>query len=200
MNLCDPGRHDGAASVRAAPLAALALTLATSAWIASAAAPAGPCIKIFGAGLAVTLVIMSIGGWLASGRGELGANAVSGSPSGRSQSSWPLPFCSTRHDRYRSTSCTTQRWRVLLFGVTAFGTMHQSAEFILLGLSNQAARACRTTWEWYGAHPRSDRAGVIWMTLRARKNPRATRLLSLASALRQYCATLARGVSSRVPT
>ena len=28
---------------------------------------------------------------------------------------------------------TTQRLVVLLFGVTAFGTMHQSAEFILLG-------------------------------------------------------------------
>src|SRR5688500_7720924 len=48
----------------AAPLAALALTLATSAWIAFLLlAPWGRGIKIFGAVLAVPLVIMSIGGW-----------------------------------------------------------------------------------------------------------------------------------------
>ena len=48
----------------AAPLAALGLTLATSAWIAFLLLhPLARGIKIFGAVVAVPLVIMSIGGW-----------------------------------------------------------------------------------------------------------------------------------------
>ncbi len=35
---------------------------------------------------------------------------------------------------------TTQRLLVLTFGVTAFGTMHQSAEFILLALFDQTGQ------------------------------------------------------------
>ena len=42
-----------------------------------------------------------------------------------------------------------QRLVVLLFGVTAFGTMHQSAEFILLSLLNQSAHwRAAATWGW----------------------------------------------------
>jgi hypothetical protein len=73
-----------------------------------------------------------------------------------------------------------QRLVVLLFGVTAFGTMHQSAEFILLGLANQSAvgvprflgLGTATTLVLTGA-------GVILMTLWARKNPERAHDVSL---------------------
>ena len=81
----------------AAPLAALALTLATSAWIAFLLLhPLARGIKIFQAGLAVTLVMMSIGGWL----GVLSvdswvAHGGAWITVGRSQNSWPLASSST---------------------------------------------------------------------------------------------------------
>jgi hypothetical protein len=161
----------------AAPLAALGLTLATSAWIAFLLLhPLARGIKIFGAGLAVTLVIMSIGGWFGvwsveSWVSHAGAWIVVGTIS---------EFVAIGFLVYATMSrqavnlVTTQRLAVLLFGVTAFGTMHQSAEFILLGLSNQAATGVphylglgtALTLVLTGA-------GVIWMTLRARKNPQS---------------------------
>jgi hypothetical protein len=161
----------------AAPLAALALTLATSAWIAFLLLhPLARGIKIFGAGLAVALVIMSIGGWfgvwsveswVAHGGFWIAFGTIS-------------EFVAIAFLVYATMSRqavnlpTTQRLAVLLFGVTAFGTMHQSAEFILLGLSNQSATGVphylglgtALTLGLTGA-------GVIWMTLRARKDPQS---------------------------
>jgi len=68
---------------------------------------------------------------------------------------------------------TTRRLVVLLFGVTAFGTMHQSAEFILLGLADQAATGVpRYLGLGTALTLALTGAGVIWMTLRERKNPR----------------------------
>jgi hypothetical protein len=167
----------------AAPLAALALTLATSAWIAFLLLhPLARGIRIFGAGVAIPLVIMSIGGWFGVWSVESwvthgGFWIVVGTIS---------EFVAIGFLVYATMSrqavnlVTTQRLVVLLFGVTAFGTMHQSAEFILLGLSNQSATGVphylglgtALTLGLTGA-------GVIWMTLRARKNPHS-RAVSIA--------------------
>lgn len=162
----------------AAPLAALALTLATTAWIAFLLlCPLARGIKIFGAGLALTLVAMSIGGWLgvwsveswvARGGFWITLGTIS-------------EFVAIGFLVYATMSrqavdlVTTQRLVVLLFGVTAFGTMHQSAEFILLGLSNQAATGVpRYLGLGTALTLGLTGAGVIWMTLRARKNPRSS--------------------------
>jgi hypothetical protein len=126
----------------AAPLAALGLTLATTAWIAFLIlSPLGRNIKIFGAVVAVPLVIMTIGGWFGvssvdSWVAHGGAWIIVGTMS---------EFVAIGFLVYATMSrqavnlVTTQRLIVLLFGVTAFGTMHQSAEFILFGLLNQSA-------------------------------------------------------------
>jgi hypothetical protein len=162
----------------AAPLAALALTLATTAWIAFLLLyPLARGIKIFGAGLALTLVAISIGGWLGvwsveSWVGRGGFWITLGTIS---------EFVAIGFLVYATMSrqavdlVTTQRLVVLLFGVTAFGTMHQSAEFILLGLSNQAATGVpRYLGLGTALTLGLTGAGVIWMTLRARKNPRSS--------------------------
>jgi uncharacterized BrkB/YihY/UPF0761 family membrane protein len=65
-----------------------------------------------------------------------------------------------------------QRLIVLIFGVTAFGTMHQSAEFILFALFDQASQAVPRYLGWGTAVTLGlTGAGVIWLTLRARKKP-----------------------------
>jgi hypothetical protein len=161
----------------AAPLAALALTLATSAWIAFLLLhPLVRGIKIFGAGLAVMLVIMSIGGWLGVWSVESWvANGGVWITVGTISEFVAIAFLLyATMSRYPVNVVTTQRLAVLLFGVTAFGTMHQSAEFILFGLSNQAATGVP---HYLGVGTALTLGltgvGVIWMTLRARKNPRA---------------------------
>jgi hypothetical protein len=65
-----------------------------------------------------------------------------------------------------------QRLVILLFGVTAFGTMHQSAEFILLGLLNQSAPGV-PQYLGFGTALTLVLTGaaVIGMTLWGRKNP-----------------------------
>jgi hypothetical protein len=159
----------------AAPLAALALTLATSAWIAFLLLhPLARGIKIFGAGVAIPLVIMSVGGWFGVWSVESwvahgGFWIVVGTIS---------EFVAIGFLVYATMSrqavnlVTTQRLVVLLFGVTAFGTMHQSAEFILLGLSNQSATGVPHYLGLGTALTLSlTGAGVVWMTLRGRKNP-----------------------------
>jgi hypothetical protein len=162
----------------AAPLAALALTLATSAWIAFLLVhPLARGIKIFGAGLAVTLVMMSIGGWLGvwsvdSWVAHGGAWITVGTISELVAIGFLVYATMSRQP---VNLVTTQRLAVLLFGVTAFGTMHQSAEFILLGLSNQAATGVpRYLGVGTALTLGLTGAGVIWMTLRARKNPRSS--------------------------
>jgi hypothetical protein len=162
----------------AAPLAALALTLATSAWIAFLLLhPLARGIKIFGAGLAVMLVIMSIGGWFGVWSVESwvangGVWIVIGTISEFLAIAFLVYAIMSRHP---VDLVTTQRLAVLLFGVTAFGTMHQSAEFIMLGLPNQSATGVP---HYLGVGTALTLgltgAGVIWMTLRARKNPRSS--------------------------
>jgi hypothetical protein len=159
----------------AAPLAALALTLATSAWIAFLLLhPLTRGIKIFGAGVAIPLVIMSIGGWFGvwSVEGWVahgGFWIVVGTISELVAIGF-LVYATM--SRQAVNLVTTQRLVVLLFGVTAFGTMHQSAEFILLGLSNQSATGVpRYLGLGTALTLGLTGAGVIWMTLRARKNP-----------------------------
>ena len=133
-------------------------------------------IKIFGAGLAVTLVIMSIGGWL--GVWSVESWVANGGPwitVGTISEFLAIAFLVyATMSRHPVNLVTTQRLAVLLFGVTAFGTMHQSVEFILLGLSNQAATGVpRYLGVGTALTLGLTGAGVIWMTLRARKNPRA---------------------------
>lgn len=68
---------------------------------------------------------------------------------------------------------TTQRLVILIFGVTAFGTMHQSAEFILLAFFDQAGQgAPRYLGLGTALTLGLTGAAVIWLTLRARKKPR----------------------------
>jgi hypothetical protein len=65
-----------------------------------------------------------------------------------------------------------QRLVILLFGVTAFGTMHQSAEFILLSLLNQSASGVPQYLGFGTALTLAlTGAAVIAMTLWARKRP-----------------------------
>lgn len=161
----------------AAPLAALALTLATGAWIVFLLLnPLARDLKIFGAVVAFPLVVMCIGGWagvwsVESWVAHGGFWIVVGTIS---------EFLAIGFLVYATMSrnavnvVTTQRLVVLLFGVTAFGTMHQSAEFILLGLFNQSAAGVP---QYLGVGTALTLvltgAGVIVMTLRARKNPHA---------------------------
>jgi hypothetical protein len=161
----------------AAPLAALALTLATAAWIGFLLLnPLTRGLKIFGAAVAVPLVVMCLGGWFGVWSVESwvahgGSWIVIGTISEFLAIGF-LVYATT--SRYAVNLVTTQRLIVLLFGVTAFGTMHQSAEFILLGLFNQSATGVP---QYLGLGSALTLiltgAGVIVMTLRARKNPRA---------------------------
>ena len=161
----------------AAPLAVLGLTLATAGWIAFLLLnPMARALKIFGGVVVVPLVVLCIAGWLGvwsvqSWVAHGGTWIVVGTIA---------EFLAIGFLVYATMSrnavnlATTQRLVVLLFGVTVFGTMHQSAEFILLGLFNQSATGVplylglgtALTLVLTGA-------GVIVMTLRTRKNPHA---------------------------
>jgi hypothetical protein len=133
-------------------------------------------LKIFSAVVAIPLVVMCIGGWF--GVWSVESWVARGG-------SWIIvgtisEFLAIGFLVYATMSrnsvnlVTTQRLIVLLFGVTAFGTMHQSAEFILLGLFNQSATGVP---QYLGLGTALTLiltgAGVIVMTLRARKNPHA---------------------------
>jgi hypothetical protein len=161
----------------AAPLAVLALTLATGAWIAFLLVnPLARGLKIFGAVVSVPLVIMCIAGWFGvlsveSWVAHGGAWIIVGTISEFVALGF-LVYATMNRDAVNLV--TTQRLVVLLFGVTAFGTMHQSAEFILLGLFNQSATGVP---QYLGLGTALTLfltgAGVIVLTLRARKNPRS---------------------------
>jgi hypothetical protein len=159
----------------AAGLAALGLTLATLAWIVFLIlSPLSRGIKIFGAVVAVPLVIMSIGAWL--GVWSVESWVAHGG-------TWIIialiaEFVAIGFLVYATMSrqpvnrVTTQRLIVLLFGVTAFGTMHQSAEFILFGLPHQSATGVpRYLGFGTGLTLFLTGVAVIWMTLWARKKP-----------------------------
>lgn len=167
----------------AAPLAALGLTLATAAWISFLLlAPLARGIKIFGAVVAVSLMIMAIGGWLGVWSVESwvshgGAWIILGTIS---------EFLGIGFLVYATMSrqavnlIITQRLVVLLFGVTAFGTMHQSAEFILFGLANQSATGVPRYLGFGTALTLAlTGAAVISMTLWARKRPPRARDVSI---------------------
>jgi uncharacterized protein YhhL (DUF1145 family) len=160
----------------AATLAALGLTLATCAWIAFLLLhPLGRGIKIAGAIVAIPLLIMSIGGWFGVWFVE-GWVAYGGA--------WIIlgtisEFLAIGFLVYATMSreavnlSTTQRLVVLIFGVTAFGTMHQSAEYILFALLDQASQAVpRYLGLGTAVTLGLTGAAVIWLTLRARKKPR----------------------------
>jgi hypothetical protein len=159
-----------------APLAALALTLATAAWIAFLIlSPLPRGIKIFGAVAAVPLLVMSLAGWFGVWSVESwvahgGAWIIVGTISEFLAIGF-LVYATMSREAVNLVS--TQRLIVLLFGVTAFGTMHQSAEFILFALPNQATVGVPN---YLGLGTAATLgltgAGVIWLTLRARKNPR----------------------------
>jgi hypothetical protein len=168
----------------AAPLAASGLTLATAAWIVFLIlSPHARGIKIFGAAaVGVPLVIMSIGGWFGvwsvqSWVAHGGTWIVIGTISEFGGIAF-LVYATM--SRQAVDLVTTQRLVVLLFGVTAFGTMHQSAEFILFSLVDQSAigvprylgLGTALTLVLTGA-------AVIWMTLRARKRPPRARDVSI---------------------
>jgi hypothetical protein len=161
----------------AAPLAALALTLATGAWIGFLLlSPLARGLKIFGAVVAVPLVVMCIGGWFGVWSVESWvAHGGSWIIVGTISEFLAIGFLVyATMSRNAVNLVTTQRLVVLLFGVTAFGTMHQSAEFILLGLFNQSATGVP---HYLGLGTALTLiltgAGVIVMTVRARKNPYA---------------------------
>jgi len=160
----------------AASLVALGLTLATCAWIAFLLLhPLGRGIKIFGAVVAVPLVIMSIGGWFGVWSVESwvahgGAWIILGTISEFVAIAF-LVYATMSREAVSVT--TMQRLVVLIFGVTAFGTMHQSAEFILLAFFDQAAQGVpRYLGVGTALTLGLTGAGVIWLTLRARKKPR----------------------------
>ena len=78
---------------------------------------------------------------------------------------------------------TTQRLVVLIFGVTAFGTMHQSAEFNLFAFFDQEGQGVpRYLGLGTALTLGLTGAAVIWLTLRARKKPRRHEVSILASA------------------
>jgi hypothetical protein len=167
----------------AAPLAALGLTLATVAWIAFLIlSPLARSTKIFGAVVAAPLVIMTIGGWLGVWSVESwvahgGAWIIIGTIS---------EFLGIGFLVYATMSrqgvdlIIMRRLVVLLFGVTAFGTMHQSAEFILFGLPNQAATGVpRYLGLGTAITLVITGAAVIWMTVQARKRPPRARDVSI---------------------
>jgi hypothetical protein len=126
----------------AAQLAALGLTLATAAWIAFLIlSPLARNIKVFGAVMAVPLVIMTVGGWFGvrsvdSWVGHGGTWIIIGTISELLAIGF-LVYATM--SRQAVNLVTTQRLVVLIFGVTAFGIMHQSAEFILFSLFDQSA-------------------------------------------------------------
>jgi hypothetical protein len=161
----------------AAPLAALALTLATGAWIALLLLnPFARGLKVFGAAVAVPLVVMCIGGWFGVWSVESwvargGTWIIVGTISEFAALGFLVYATMSRN---AVNLVTTQRLLVLLFGVTAFGTMHQSAEFILLGFADQAATGVP---QYLGLGTALTLvltgAGVIVLTLRARRNPHA---------------------------
>jgi hypothetical protein len=159
----------------AAILAALGLTLATCAWIAFLLLhPLGRRIKIAGAIVAVPLLIMSIGGWFGVLFVERwvaygGAWIILGTISEFLAIGFLVYATMSREAVNLST---TQRLVVLIFGVTAFGTMHQSAEFILFALFDQASQAVpRFLGLGTAVTLGLTGAAVIWLTLRARKKP-----------------------------
>jgi hypothetical protein len=159
----------------AAPLAALGLTLATVAWIAFLIlSRLSRGIKIFGAVTAVPLVIMSIGAWLGVWSVESwvahgGTWIIIGVISEFLAIGFLVYAIMSREPVDR---VTTQRLIVLLFGVTAFGIMHQSAEFILFGLPNQSATGVPPYLGFGTALTLVlTGAGVIGMTIWARKKP-----------------------------
>jgi uncharacterized protein YhhL (DUF1145 family) len=160
----------------AASLAALGLTLATCAWIAFLLLhPFGRRIKIAGALVAVPLLIMTIGGWFGVWSVESwvaygGALIVLGTISEFLAIGFLVYATMSREAMSLST---TQRLVVLIFGVTAFGTMHQSAEFILFGLFDRAGQGVpRYLGLGTALTLGLTGAAVIWLTLRARKKPR----------------------------
>lgn len=167
----------------AAALATLGLTLATIAWIVFLIlAPLARRIKIFGAVVAVPLVIMtgagwfgvwSVEGWVAHG----GAWIIIGTISEFVSLAFLVYATMSREAVNR---LIMQRLVVLLFGVTAFGTVHQSAEFILLGLANQSAVGVpRFLGIGTALTLVLTGAGVIVMTVWARKNPQRARDASI---------------------
>jgi hypothetical protein len=143
-----------------AALATLGLTLATIAWIAFLIlTPSGRGIKIFGAAVAVPLVIMTGAAWLGVWSVERwvahgGAWIIVGTISEFVALAFLVYATMSREAVSR---VTLRRLVVLLFGVTAFGTMHQSAEFILLGLVNHQLRECRGFSAWEPRSPDLDR-------------------------------------------
>jgi hypothetical protein len=160
----------------AASMAALGLTLATCAWIAFLLLhPLGRRIKIAGALVAVPLLIMSIGGWFGVWSVESwvahgGALIILGTISEFLAIGFLVYATMSREAMSLST---TQRLVVLIFGVTAFGTMHQSAEFILFGLFDRAGQGVpRYLGLGTALTLGLTGAAVIWLTLRARKKPR----------------------------
>jgi hypothetical protein len=167
----------------AAPLAAFGLTLATAAWIAFLIlSPLARSSKIFGAAVAAPLVIMTIGGWFGVWSVESwvahgGAWIIIGTIS---------EFLAIGFLVYATMSrqavdlIITRRLVVLLFGITAFGTMHQSGEFILLGLLNQSATGVPRYLGFGTAITLAiTGAAVIWMTIRARRRPPRARDVSI---------------------
>jgi hypothetical protein len=167
----------------AAPLAALGLTLATAAWITFLIlAPLARGIKIVGAVVAVPLVSMTIGGWFGvwSVEGWVahgGAWIIVGTASEFLGIGFLVYATMSRQE---VNLINTRRLVVLLFGVTAFGTMHQSAEFILFGLANQSAPGVPRYLGFGTALTLAlTGAAVIWMTVWARKRPPRARDVSI---------------------
>jgi hypothetical protein len=167
----------------AAALAALGLTLATAAWVAFLIlAPLSRSIKIFGAVVAIPLAIMTIAGWVGVWSVESwvahgGVWIVIGTISEFLGIGF-LVFATM--SRQAVNLIITRRLVVLLFGVTAFGTMHQSAEFILFGLANQSAAGVPRYLGFGTAITLViTGAAVIWMTIRARKRPPRARDVSI---------------------
>jgi hypothetical protein len=160
----------------AALFAALGLTLATCAWIAFLLLhPLGRGIKIAGAVVAVPLLIMSTGGWFGVWSVESwvaygGAWIILGTISEFLAIGF-LVYATMSREAVNLSA--TQRLVVLIFGVTAFGTMHQSADFILLAFFDQAGQgAPRYLGLGTALTLGLTGAAVIWLTLRARKKPR----------------------------
>jgi hypothetical protein len=166
-----------------AALAALGLTLATTAWIVFLILSSlSRGNKIFGAAVAVPLVIMSIAGWY-------GVSSVAGWVA--HGGAWITvgtisEFVAIGFLVYATMSrgavnlVITRRLVVLLFGVTAFGTMHQSAEFILFALLDRSATGVP---HYLGVGTALTLvltgAGVIGMTIWARRRPPRARDVSI---------------------
>jgi hypothetical protein len=159
----------------AAPLAALGLTLATTAWVVFLLLSSlSRNIKIFGAVVALPLVVMSLAGWYGVLSAERwiahgGLWILIGTIAEFAGIAFLVYATLSRGAVHR---VIMQRLVILLFGVTAFGTMHQSAEFILLGLLNQSATGV-PQYLGFGTALTLGLTGaaVIGMTLWARKNP-----------------------------